>query len=469
MRKKDHNNKEVSTTATLVIVCIVQFVVPFMMSAVGIALPSIGRDYHSSAILLSACITAYVLSLSIFMLPVSRIADIYGRKLIFSIGIGINALTTLAIALSPNIYIFIFIRFIQGMAGAMIFSTSVAILSSVFPIERRGSALGISVSAVYLGMAAGPTLAGFLITGFGWRSVFFFITPFQLLAFVLTITKLHGEWTSGEDKNLDWIGSLSLCCTLLLLIIGTTQLNEMVSAKYVVLLGLLSAIIFFRIEQKVNNPIVDFDLLRSNRAFSFNNAATCMNYAAAFGVVFLFSLYLQYVKDYSPKYAGLIMVIQTFIQALLSPLSGKLSDIFSPKHIAAIGIGSCTVGLTTAAFINQHSSLLTIITVLVFLGIGFGFFATPNTSAVIGSVESRHYGFAAGLNASMRNMGMLVSMAIVSIALGLYMGDQPVNTHNKGLFIASMRVSFIAFSALSVFGILFTLGAGRRSMKSLRL
>lgn len=466
MREKDRfHNKDVSTTATLVIVTIVQFVIPFMVSSVGIALPTIGKDYHSSAILLSACITAFVLSLSIFMLPVSQFADIHGRRRIFSIGVGISTLTTLALALSPNIYVFIGIRFIQGLSSAMIFSTSVAILSSAFPLERRGWALGVSVSAVYLGMSAGPTSAGFLITGFGWRSIFYFVTLLQLLAFILTITKLHGEWISDQDKGLDWIGSIALCCTLLLLFIGTTQLNKMGLAKYILFLGLSSVVIFLRIEQKVSNPLLDLHLLRTNLPFTFNNAATCINYAAATGLIFFFSLYLQNIKGYSPKYAGLIMVIQPGIQALLSPLSGKLSDTYSPRYIAAIGIGSCTAGLATAAFIQEHSSLLMIIMVLVFLGLGFGLFATSNTAAIIGSVGPKNYGFASGLLASMRNMGMLVSMAIVSIVLGLFMDNQPLSIYNKGAFIFSMRVSFITFSVLSVFGILFSLGRGRRSIK----
>jgi MFS family permease len=464
MRETDrfHNNG-VSATATLVIMGIVQFVVPFMLSAVGIALPAIGREYHASALLLSACITSFVLSLAIFMLPVSRFADIYGRKRIFSIGVGVITMTTIALALSPNVYVFIAIRFIQGLAAAMIFSTGLAILTSVFPIEHRGRALGISASAVYLGMAAGPTLAGFLIAGFGWRSIFYFVIPIQLLAVALTMTKLHGEWTSAEVQGFDWIGSMALCCTLLLLIIGTTQLNKMDAAKYIAFLGLLSAVIFFRIEQKVANPLLDLHLLRTNLPFTFNNVAVCINYAAAFGVIFLFSLYLQNVKGYSPKYAGLVMVIQPGIQALLSPLAGKLSDTYSPRHIAAIGIGSCTVGLTTAAFLNTHSSLSMIILVLALLGLGFGLFSTSNTTAIMGSVEPQHYGIAAGLLASMRNMGMLISMTIVSVALGLFMGNQPVSMQNSGLFVTSMRVSFILFSVLSLFGVLFTLGAGVRS------
>jgi MFS family permease len=184
-------------------------------------------------------------------------------------------------------------------------------------------------------------------------------------------------------------------------------------------------------------------------------------------VVFLFSLYLQNVKGYSPKHAGLVMVIQPGIQAILSPLSGKLSDSYSPRYIAAIGIGSCTVGLITAAFINANSSLSMIVIILTLLGLGFGLFASSNTTAIMGSVGPKDYGFAAGFQASMRNMGMLVNMTIVSIALGLFMRNEPVSIHSSELFIVSMRVSFITFSILSAFGILFTLGGGRRSINVL--
>ena len=226
---------------------------------------------------------------------------------------------------------------------------------------------------------------------------------------------------------------------------------------------------FFRIEQKVSNPLLNLHLLWTNLPFTFNSVATLLNYAAAFGIVFLFSLYLQNIKGYSPKFAGLVMVIQPAIQALLSPLSGKLSDTYSPQRIAAIGIGLCTVGLTTAAFIEAHSSLSMIMTMLAFLGLGFGLFATSNTTAIMESVGSQHYGIAAGLLASMRNMGMLVSMAIVSISLALFMGNEPVSMPNGGLFMASMRFSFIAFGGLSIFGILFSLGGGRPSGNAVHL
>ncbi len=462
----DPGTQEASPSATLFIVSIVQFLIPFTASSVGVALPVIGREFQASAVQLGLVQMAFVLAVAILQLPAGRFADIHGRKRIFIIGITLITAATIALVLAQNIQMFIVFRFLQGVGGAMIFSTSVAILSSVFPPEHRGRAMGVIVAAIYVGMAIGPTVAGFIITEFGWRWVFYIVIPFQFSAFGLTLFKLRGEWTADQGKGFDWIGSLIFSVALFLMIVGATQFTKMPIAKWIGLMGLLCLGLFLRIEVRTSNPLLDLHLVRTNLPFTFSNLATLINYAAAFGLVFLFSLYLQYVKGFSPKHAGLLLAIQPAIQALLAPIAGRLADRYLPERIATIGMGLCAAGLFLAAGINADSSLTLIISVMILLGLGFGFFSTPNMTAIMGSVEPRHYGIAASLSGTMRTIGMLISMTVITAILTRFLGDQAVTVENSKLFVASMHSSMLVFCVLSIVGILFSLGRGMQRIKT---
>ncbi len=462
----DSGEQTVSPSATLFIVTIVQFLIPFTASSVLVALPVIGREFQASAVQLGLVQMAFVLAVAILLLPAGRFADIHGRKRIFIIGITLFTVATMSLALARNIQFFIAFRFLQGMGGAMIFSTSVAILSAVFPAEHRGRAMGVIVAGIYIGMAAGPSVAGFIIAEFGWRGVFYFIIPLQFAVLGLTLFKLRGEWTSDQGKHFDWIGALIFSVALFLIIVGATQFTKIAAAKWIGLLGLLCMGLFVRIEVRTSNPLLDIHLLRTNLPFTFSNIATLINYAAAFGLIFFFSLYLQYVKGFSPRYAGLLLAIQPAIQALLAPISGRLADRYPPERIATIGMGLCAAGLFVAATINSVSSLFLIISVMILLGMGFGIFSTPNMTAIMGSVEPRHYGTASSLAGTMRTMGMLVSMTIITAILTVYLGDEAVTLKNNGLFVTSMRISMVVFCVLSLVGILFSLGRGRQRLKT---
>ncbi len=454
-----------SPTATLFIVTIVQFLIPFTASSVGVALPAIGREFQASAVQLGFIQMAFVLALAILQLPSGRFADIHGRKRIFIIGTALITVATIALSLARNIQFFIAFRFLQGMGGAMIFSTSVAILSAVFPPEHRGRALGIIVAGVYFGMATGPSVAGYIIAKFGWRWIFYIVIPLQLSTLGLTLLKLRGEWTVDKGKHFDWIGALTFSTALVLIIFAATQFTKIVAAKWIGLMGLFCLGFFVRIEMRTSNPLLDTHLLRTNLPLSFSNIATMINYAAAMGLVFLFSLYLQYVKGFSPKYAGMLLAIQPAIQALVAPISGRLADRFPPEPIATIGMGLCAAGLFMAAGINSASSLTLIISVMILLGIGFGLFSTSNMTSIMGSVEPRHYGTASSLLGTMRTMGMLASMTIITAILTVFLGDQAVTLKNSELFVASMHTSMIVFCVLSLVGVLFSLGKGPQRVK----
>ncbi len=173
-------NNSISKSSTLFVVSVVQFLVPFMLSSVVVALPTIGKEFSAGAVHLSLIEMVYMLSLSIFLLPISRFADIYGHKKILISGTVVMIIATIAIGLSTNIQLLIVFRFVQGVGAAMIIATGLTILTNVFPENERGKALGITVCFIYLGLSSGPTLAGLMVSWLGWRYIFYGSFPFRV-------------------------------------------------------------------------------------------------------------------------------------------------------------------------------------------------------------------------------------------------------------------------------------------------
>lgn len=452
-----------SPTATLVIVSVVQFLVPFQMSAVNIALPAIGRDLNASAVQLSLTVTALVLADAMFLLPFGRFSDIYGRKKIFITGTVILGIATLALGLINSIRIFLFLRFLQGVGCAMILVTSVAILTAVFPPERRGRALGITVSMVYVGLSLGPTLSGLIVNYLGWRWVFFITFGCVVAALLLTLMRLKGEWTIAAGEPFDYAGASIFMVSLCLFVLGAARSTESSAAKWILLSGIIGLVVFVVIEWKVSYPLLDLRMLLSNLGFSFSNLATFLNYASLSSFVFLFSLYLQYVKGFSPKQAGMLLIVQPVIQALLAPLTGRLSDTYPPSIIATIGMGLCTIGLLLAASIDADSSIVFIILVMILLGLSLGLFSSSNMTAIMNSVGPKYQGTASSLVATMRVLGMLFSATTIAVILSIYLGDAAVTRDTIPEFVVSMQTGLYLFSALSFLGTIFSMVKGRLS------
>ena len=287
-----------------------QFLTPFMMSATGVALPAIGREFNAGAVHLGLIEMVYILAVTLLLLPSGRFADIHGRKKIFITGASIMTVATLFLAMSMNIRFFIVLRFFQGVGAAMITATSMAIITSVIPRHKLGQAMGIIIACVYMGLSAGPTLAGIMITNFGWRWIFYAAVPLELAALLLTVVKLKGEWAGARGQKFDWAGSLIYMTALFALITGAAGLEKVHGALWLAGAGGVLLVVFLFFEARIPSPLLDMHLLATNRVFTFSNIATWINYAACFGFLFFFSIYLQSVKGLPAQTAGLILVIQ---------------------------------------------------------------------------------------------------------------------------------------------------------------
>jgi len=443
-------------TAAIIVAAVPAFLSPFMGSAINVALPSIGREFKIDAILLGWIATSYLLTAGIFSLPFGRVADIKGIKKIFVVGLLIYTLGSLLSAIAPSAELLIVFRVVQGWGVSMDFATRMAILTSVFPPTERGKAIGINVGFTYTGLSLGPFLGGFLTQNFGWRSIFFINVPIGFLALILALWKLKGEWAGAKGEKFDFTGSMIYGFTLFLVIYGLTE-----SAMIFLLAGFVLLIIFVIYESRAEYPVFEIKLLRRNLAFSLSSTAALLNYSATFAVAFLLSLYLQYIKDFTPQQAGLILVVQSVVMAVFAPFAGWLSDRIEPRVVASIGMAVTTLSLLIFSEINEGTSIGALIASLILLGLGLGLFASPNTNAIMGSVERKFFGIASATVATMRLIGQTLSMALVMLIFSILIGKVEITPECYSLLIESARISFKIFAALCFVGIFASLGRGR--------
>lgn len=441
------------------------FLTPFLTSAVNLALPSIGQDLHANAINLGWVISSFILTSAIFLLPFGRLGDIVGRKKIFTIGIVLFTISTFLIVFSHSIKSLIILRIFQGFSSAMIFGTSMAILTSVFQPGERGRAIGINITATYLGLSLGPVIGGLLTHYFGWRSIFAFLVPFGIISVILIRTKIKTEWAEAVGERFDWHGSFIYGIALASFMYGFSRLPS--SLGWIcITTGVLMAGVFLFFENRISNPVFDIRLILQNRIFAFSGIAALINYSATSAIGFFISLYLQYLKGLDARTAGLIMISQPIAMTLLSPIAGKLSDKRNPGVIASVGMGITASGLVLLCFIRETTPDYFIVLLLILMGIGFGLFSSPNSNAIMSSVEKRHLGVASGVVGTMRMIGQMMSMGIAMMLISLFIGKQTINTETYPGLISAMRTGFVIFSILSVFGIFASLARHEKPGKS---
>ena len=438
--------------SVLLVSAFAAFLTPFLGSAINLALPSIGKDFNATAIELGWIVSSFILSSAIFLLPFGRLADIVGRKKIFTYGISLFALSTFLIIFSWNIKSLIIFRILQGISGAMIFGTSLAIITSVFGPGERGRAMGINVTAVYTGLSSGPVVGGLLTQYLGWRSIFAFLVPIGIASLYLILKKMKPEWAEAKGEKFDWQGSLIYGVSLASFMYGFSKLPS--AAGWIFLgSGIILGLFFLLFEKRIANPVFDIRLILRNRVFAFSGIAALIHYSATSATGFFISLYLQYLKGFDARTAGLIMISQPVMMALLSPLAGKLSDKYNPGVIASYGMGLTATGLIMLCFVNETSSIYMIISLLTIMGIGFALFSSPNSNAIMSSVEKKHLGVASGVVGTMRMVGQMLSMGIAMMLLAVYIGQEAIVPTTYPGLIAGMRTGFMIFSVLCILGI----------------
>jgi EmrB/QacA subfamily drug resistance transporter len=437
--------------AALLAATIASFFTPFMGSSVNIALPSIGLEFGADAILLNWVTNGFLLAAAIFSVPFGRLADIRGMKRIFTYGLVIFTVASLLCALSPSAYFLIAFRVLQGIGTAMIFVTGLAIITSVYPPQHRGKAIGINIAAVYVGLSVGPVLGGLMTQYLGWRSLFLLMVPFGLLVIGIILWKLHEEWAASKGEKFDYWGSLLYSLMLFLVMYGFSSLPH-IDGWAMLILGIVGFFAFLRWELRTKSPVFNVRLFK-NTAFTFSSLAALINYSATFAVTLLLSYYLQYIKGLDPQTAGIVLVAQPIIMAITAPMAGRMSDRIDARIIATAGMATVTIALFIMTFIDFTTPLINIILGLAVLGLGFGLFSSPNTNVIMGSVQRKFYGVASATVSTMRLIGQTLSIGIATLVFVLLIGRVQITPDQFPALMESIQLCFAVFTALCFIGI----------------
>ncbi|MDP3566402.1 MFS transporter [Sediminibacterium sp.] len=435
----------------LILAFLASFLTPFVGSSINIALPQISQELSINAIIMGWIPTAYLLVLAVLLIPVGRFSDIHGRKKIFWMGIIIFTISSFLAGFSTSGEMLLFFRIIQGIGSAMIFANVNAMVASVFPVMERGRALGIAVTGAYLGLFLGPVLGGILTESLGWRSIFFFNVPLGVIT-TYAASKLKEEWRPAKGENFDIIGTFILGISMVLVILGLTQLPQM-NGAFILSAGLISGLIYYFYQNKIETPVFDLRIFK-NRTFGFNSLATLISYTASYPLIFLLSLYLQYALKLNPATAGIVLAVQPLFITIFSSYAGRLSDRKDPYKLAMVGMTIVTITTFVLAFINSH--IWEILILLSLMGIGFALFGTPNNNIVFSSVKKKYFGVAGASLSTMRVVGQLMGMAFSLLLLNIFIGGTFIGPENISLFILCTQISLVLFSIMCFFGILAT-------------
>ena len=446
-------------------IILTSFINPFLGAAINVALPAISEEFSMGAIGISWVSMAFLLSSAVFLVPLGKLADIKGRKQIFFIGNIIIALSSIICALSPSGDMLILFRAVQGIGSAMVFGTGMAIITSVYPASERGKAIGYAVTSVYIGLSLAPFLGGILTQYLGWRSIFYITVPFELVVIWITWKYIKAEWADALGDKFDLTGSIIYLLSMSAFMFGFSRLPQ-TSAIILTSAGFLGLIGFYMVEMKVEFPVFNIRLFASNRLFAFSNLAALINYATTAAITFLLSLYLQYIKGLSPRDAGMILITQPVLMAIVASISGRLSDRHDPRILASAGMGVIVTGLLMLTFLSADTSLTRLVVILAIVGFGFGLFSSPNTNAIMGSVDRKFLGIASATVGTMRLTGQMMSMGIATLILQLFVGNESISDANAAGFMSSMRSTFVVFVVLCILGIFSSLARGK-SQKNL--
>jgi len=339
----------------LVLTTLSSFLTAFISSAINIALPAISNDFALSSIMLTWIPTSYLLATVVLLIPIGRLADLISRELFFKIGVTVFTLGTFFCSVSNSDITLLLSRIIQGLGAAFIFCTAIPILISAYDKNQRGRVIGINTASVYIGLATGPVLSGFVVDNLGWRYVFVFNYIIGLLIIFLTIKTLsHTSQKNFKITEFDFVGTLIYITMFVILFIGFSFIPK-VTGFILITISIITFLIFLIVEKKVKLPIFDFSIFQNNRVFLFSNIAAFINYSSTFAIGFLMSLYLQNIKHISAKDTGLLLIAQPVFMAIFSPLAGKLSDKNEPQIIASIGMTIITICLGFLIFIDFFS------------------------------------------------------------------------------------------------------------------
>lgn len=428
-----------------------------------VVLPDIMKDLHAGMGIITWVLMGYMLILTIFVPSIGRVADMFGRKKLYVAGFALFTAASLLCALAGTGLQLLIFRLIQAFGGAFMIANSSAIIADAFPKNELGKALGINMMFISIGSVVGPILGG-LLASVGWRSTFYINLPFGIAGVIWAAVQLKEIYTSEEKPKFDWLGTSTFTIGLLALLLALTigsfagWANLSVWALFAVAAAALAA--FIHIENRIEQPMLDMNLLKT-RVLAFAYASNLFNGIARGAVTFLMVFYFQGIKSIDPIMAGVLLTPLAVSMFIFSPISGVLSDRYDSRVLSSLGLLISAVGLLGLMRINADTSITELIVWMFVIGMGSGFFFSPNSNSIMGAIPANKRGIAGGVRTMFNNAGNMLSFAISMAVIGssvseealqgLFLGTQ---VGSRGIqvagFIGGLRISFAISFGFSI-------------------
>ena len=428
------------------------------LSGLNVALPAMEKALNLSAVVMVWVSSSLLLATAASIAPAARLADLWGRRQCTILGLIIVIAASAACGLATGPAALLIGRGLMGLGLALVMAATMAMAAAVYPPDRRGMVFGYIVSAVYIGLAAGPGLCGVLVEFTGWPGVFWLTSLTLLLPLALLLSvgpEADGDAAGARSvgwSSFDYVGAGLWMAALSLIFIGLTNILSR-QGLLLSLAGFLAGLLFARRQLWVARPLMDVRLFSESRRFRWSSLAAFAAYCSAMGAIFLMGLYLQYVKGFTPREAGFFLMVQPLVQALLTPVAGRLSDSRDPGRIAAAGLAITTMAVLMIALgLSADSGLAYILTSLIIFGIGFASFAAPNSNAVMSSVGASRLGVASGIITATRLSGQISSLSFTALVFGLIMGPGRIEAEMIPDFIRATRLCFMVFAPMCFLG-----------------
>lgn len=439
--------------STMIALALCNFMVSFMVSGVGAILPAMGNALHASAADLSLISAIYVLSLTIFNVVAAQLIAKLGQRRVFLGGFALFLTMCASLALAPNVASVWAQRFVQGAGAAMVATTSVTLLITLAPRAMQGRFMGMLTASTYVGIALGPLVGGGIATMFGWRWLFVVLLPLGALAWLAMFRKIRAPW-QPSPRRLDYPGIAIMALAFFLLTVGASSIGR--SPWSVPLLGAGGAglILFGLVECRMKSPVVDVRFIAAHPPLILGLFAAFVNFGATNGSLYYFMFYLQQLRFLSPFEAGAFVALQSVAQSLLSPLAGRMTERFGPDPVAAGGLGFCGAGILMSTQLNMETPLLYVALCQCVIGVGLALFAGPNTLSIVRSVDRARTAEASGLANTLRTMGMLCGLIIVSATMTRFLGSQGVSPAVADRFLEGLRFDLTLFGSFNILGLL---------------
>ena len=433
-------------------------------SIVVVGLPTVLQNLHASIVDGVWIITGYKLMMTILLVLLGRLADLYGKVRLYNLGFIIFTIGSLLCALSRTGEQLVIFRFLQGAGAALLLGNSIAIVTDAFPKTELGMGLGSIMMTANLGAIAGYTLSGVMITYFGWRSIFLINVPIGIFGTIWGYLRLKEIGIKTVGQKFDYAGTILYCIGLSTILLALTIGDPTSGRNIAILAGGLAffvAVVFVELRQKY--PTLDLTLFKI-RQFAMGNLANFLNSLTFSCGPFLRSLYLQLVLGYSPLKTGLLLIPMDSLILILNPITGRLADRYGSRVLSSLGLAFNAAALIWFSTLNERSSYGTVLISLVLFGFGLALFAPSITSSLMGSVPSQKRGIASGIVTTISQTAGVMSIPFSLLLMTLVMpynklsqivsSSQLINSNEGPLFLKATNIACLILGIITLFAII---------------